>query len=403
MAAKRAIGYGLSVAKIALVHVPFFSHVGALTRLSGVLSRQGHEVIAWGPEQAREQIEAGGGRFTLHEPEMPLVDGFAAFVAHLAETTERRSEELIEQLFAQDVDLLIHDSQVPWARVAADYLGIPRIISHPMYPIVSPERVPAESDLAMPTPDPVEAQARLEASWLAIARRWGVELGEWHHVIHSTADTTLTYTTEELIGDYQLPPGWHCIGPLMGRPPRAPRTSDRPLVYVCFGTSFNVRPELFRAVIDALAHEPADVLISTGRGPVATADLGPLPANVVVRDFVPAGEVLARASAHITHGGCNSVHESLLAGVPMLFIPQAFDQFPLAGTVALLGAGRVAKENTEEIREGVRWLLLDELPRARADDLGEHLASYDGETRVAEIVERMLAGSSASTSRAGAA
>ena len=99
-------------------------------------------------------------------------------------------------------------------------------------------------------------------------------------------------------------------------------------------------------MIAALAEEPVDVLVSagvpehaTGRRLVSANTLGELPSNVAFRDFVPGREVLARASLHITHGGCNSVHETLLAGVPMVLIPQAYDQFPLARAIEVLGRG----------------------------------------------------------------
>jgi MGT family glycosyltransferase len=372
------------------VHVPFYSHVGAATRLAGVLSRQGHEVIAWGPEPSREQIEAAGARFRFHQPAMPTVGGFGAFAAELASTTERFTEELIDELHREEVDLVIHDSQVPWARVAGDYLGLPRIVSHPMFPIVSPERISSDDDVHLIHPDPVEAQRNFEQSWLSVARRWGVEMGNWSTVVHSTGENTFTYTTDEILGDYELQPGWHFVGPLMDPIPRAAEQPARPLVYVCFGTSFNTRQELFQAVIDGLADEDVDVLISTGKGPVTEAVLGELPPNVELRDFVQTRDVLGRASVHITHGGNNSVHETLLAGVPMLFLPQAFDQFPLAGSIAKLGAGRVAVETAASVRDGVRWLLYDALPRGRARDLGENLASFDGEQAVADAIAHVL-------------
>jgi demethyllactenocin mycarosyltransferase len=224
-----------------------------------------------------------------------------------------------------------------------------------------------------------------------------VELGDWHSVIHSAgvSETVVIFTTEEIVGDYELPDGWHCIGPLMEpAPPTAP-PGERPLVYVCFGTSFNARAELFRAVVEGLADEPVEVLVSTGDGRVLPEDLEPLPANVAVRDFVPAREILARAAVHITHGGCNSTHECLLAGVPMVLLPQALDQYPLAGRIEELGAGRHVAEDPAEIRAAVRWILEDDSPRARARELAQHLAQYDGESRVAAVVERALADSTA--------
>jgi MGT family glycosyltransferase len=382
------------VAKIAVVHVPFFSHINAATRLTGVLVRQGHDVTAWAPEPCRRRIEAAGASFRLHEPEMPQVDGFEGWVAALASTTVDWSKVLIEELFEHDPDLIVHDSQVPWARVAGEHLGVPRIVSHPMFPIIAPHAIRSEEDWSLPVAHPEDTKRRFEDSWLSIAKRWGVELGDWNTVIHSaeTSETTFAYTTDEILGDgYVLSAGWNLVGPLMEPPPPRAARGDRPLVYVCFGTSFNARPEQFAAVVEGLSEEPVDVLISTGAGRISTADLGPLPGNVALRDFVPARDILARADVHITHGGCNSVHECLLAGVPMLLRPQAYDQFPLAQQVELLGAGREVEEDPAAFRDGVRWLLADDAPHARAREIGKHLADFDGEGRVAAVVERVLA------------
>ena len=103
---------------------------------------------------------------------------------------------------------------------------------------------------------------------------------------------------------------------------------------------------------------------------------------------MPARDILARADVHISHGGNNSVHECLMAGVPMVFVPQAYDQFPLAGQIDLLGAGRVTDEDPVAIRDAVRWLLEDEAPQARAREFGRHLVEFDGEGRVAAVVSR---------------
>jgi MGT family glycosyltransferase len=172
--------------------------------------------------------------------------------------------------------------------------------------------------------------------------------------------------------------------------PRASEPPGVPLVYACFGTSFNRRPKQFTSVIEAVAEEPVEVVVSMGAGTIAAETLGALPGNVTVKEFVDAREVLSRASVHITHGGCNSVHESLLAGVPMLCIPQGYDQFPLTSRIAALGAGRVVLEDADAIRAGVHWLLDDEAPTRRARELGSHLAGYDGERRVADVFEAVL-------------
>jgi UDP:flavonoid glycosyltransferase YjiC (YdhE family) len=112
---------------------------------------------------------------------------------------------------------------------------------------------------------------------------------------------------------------------------------------------------------------------------------------VVVREFVDSREVLSRASVHVTHGGCSSVHESLLAGVPMVCIPQAGDQFAWSERITSLGAGQSAEATPTVVRTVVRTLLEDDRPAARSRELGCSLARYDGDGRVTAVVNDRLA------------
>ena len=78
-----------------------------------------------------------------------------------------------------------------------------------------------------------------------------------------------------------------------GVPPAAP-SDDRPLVYACLGTSFNTRRLVFRTLIEGLADEPVDVLISTGNGTI-TVELctGSGPMTMVMRISECAGQARA--------------------------------------------------------------------------------------------------------------
>ena len=385
------------MARIGVIAVPFFSHSAAAMRLARVIASQGHELVVWGPERHRGEVEGWGARFELHEPTMPRTRGLG-FSMELLETTERIAGSLVEELFEFGTEVLIHDSQAPWARVAGDYLGLSRLVAHPMFPIITPYSKPSRSDPFLPAPPDEEAKARFASSWDAIARRWGVEIEDDHRTIHSAGRVMVGFTTQRIVGDELLVPSWEVVGPLMSPPPPTARPQGRPLVYLCLGTAYNARPDPFKAAITALAGEPVEVLVSTGNGRwVTELELGPLPDNVTLRTFVEARAVLARASIHITHGGCNSVHETLLAGVPMVFLPQAFDQFPLAWAVERLGAGVIAEEDPFAIREAVRLLLDSEKAQDSARELAEHLAEYPGEARLAELIERITVGAASLT------
>jgi UDP:flavonoid glycosyltransferase YjiC (YdhE family) len=95
---------------------------------------------------------------------------------------------------------------------------------------------------------------------------------------------------------------------------------------------------------------------------------------------------------HVTHAGGTSTHESLMAGVPMVCIPQGSDNPGWAARVQALGAGEIVAETPEAIRTAVRRLLADEGPRQKAQELRDHFARYDGAERLDRIIGDLLSG-----------
>jgi zeaxanthin glucosyltransferase len=58
-----------------------------------------------------------------------------------------------------------------------------------------------------------------------------------------------------------------------------------------------------------------------------------------VTDFAPQQAVLARADLCITHAGLNTVLDALVAGVPLLALPIAFDQPGVAARIITIRSG----------------------------------------------------------------
>lgn len=379
------------MATIAIVHIGLGGHVAPATRLGSVLARRGHRVIAWGPEAERERIEGSGAELRPYEPAHVdrIMGGLPGFAAMLSEATEQEVEVLIEGLLADRVDLVVHDHHAVWGRVAADFLGLPRIASNPLFPAPGPSG-PPEHRAALFPPGWEEAAGRARASRAAIVRKWGIDIGTSYAApLSDDGQITLSYTTEEIVGDVELVPGWRYVGPLM-KPVGRQEQAGPPLVYAAFGTFSTFRPDAYRAVIDALAEEAVQVVISTGRGWVSPAMLGPLPLNTTAHEYVDSPDVLARASVHVTHAGGGSIHESLLAGVPMVCVPQAVDQFLWADRVVALGAGERAELDARAIRVAVRRVLANADAREQAAALGRGLMAFDGERRVNELVYAAL-------------
>ena len=384
------------MATIAIAHIGLEGHLAPGMRLGETLVRQGHEVHCWAPPAQKARLEATGATFHPFEPApvSAISGGPPGFAATLTEAVETHLEELAAELLANDADLVVHDTEAPWGMAAAEFLGLPRLVSHTAFPGPSSHRKGRRELVPAFPPGSNDALARAARSRDAIMRNWGIDVGDLL-AQPPAAVPTVAYTTSEIAGLAEPRDDWWFIGPLLDRGPERDAAAPRPLVYVSLGTFFNFVGPVYRSIIDALASEPLDVVISTGRGPVAPSDLDGLAPNVMAHEFVDARELLARADVMITHCGASSVHEALIAGVPMVCMPQALDQFAWADRVQDLGAGLITEENAPAIWGAVTGLLEDSGPRDRARALGDALTSYDGDGAVATAVAQTLSRGSA--------
>jgi MGT family glycosyltransferase len=378
--------YRARVARIALLGIGMWGHLAPLSRLGSVLAGLGHELEAWVPASYCEPFSRIGSRLHPHEP-VPVRRGdldLIALAQWLAEGTERCVGELVEALDERGIDMVVHDVHVPWARVAADFLGLPRVVTTPLFP----PALPGEAGVpGFATGLPADASDRLAAVSDVVARRWGVELGDWRRIVWSDGEAVVNFSTEQVTGRGERAPAWTYVGPLLGAPPERPSRGRRPLAYVSFGTFYGISERLIRSTVQALAELPIDVLLSTGRTAVAPAVLDPLPPRFKVHEFVAGREALARADVFVTHGGCSSVHEALVAGVPMVCLPQGADQFDWSRRVAELGAGRVLwSPEVQAVRDAAAEVLAHRRYGERSREVGEGLRRFPGPARVEAVL-----------------
>ncbi len=185
----------------------------------------------------------------------------------------------------------------------------------------------------------------------------------WHRVESSVRETE---------GDVELP-----IGFADGR---------RPILYFSLGSLGSADVALMRRVIDALAGEPYDVIVSKGprASEIELAD------NMWGAEFLPQTRLLPLADAVITHGGNNTVTESMHFGKPMLVMPLFWDQYDNAQRVHERGYGtRVAtyEVSADDLRREVARLLGDDALRARCRAASVRIRAADGLGRAADLLE----------------
>ena len=127
---------------------------------------------------------------------------------------------------------------------------------------------------------------------------------------------------------------------------------DAPFVYVSFGSFLSVRGDVLARVAAAIARTGLRAAIATGSTPVS--ELGPLPQDWLVREYLPQVRLLGAAAAAVSHGGNNSVTEAVGQGVPLLVLPFSTDQFAGAAAVERCGAGISLAPNSATVDELAR-------------------------------------------------
>jgi MGT family glycosyltransferase len=161
------------------------------------------------------------------------------------------------------------------------------------------------------------------------------------------------------------------------------------VVYISLGTLFNTDAAFYRTCFDAFQGETFQVIMSVGANAPAGITAS-APANFIVQDYVPQLDVLRRARAFVTHGGMNSVSESLYYGVPVVVIPQMSEQAIVGRRVEELGAGLfLAKDSAAAgaLRESVGRLLAEDRFGRRAAEVRESFQTAGGVTRAADAIQ----------------
>jgi MGT family glycosyltransferase len=164
------------------------------------------------------------------------------------------------------------------------------------------------------------------------------------------------------------------------------RDGDGSLVYLSLGSLGSADVDLMRRLVDVLARTPHRYIVSKG----PRADEFELADNMWGEARVPQTSIIPEVDLVITHGGNNTVTESLHFGKPMIVLPLFWDQYDNAERMQELGYGvRLATYDfaDEELTGAVDGLLADEALRSDLSVLGERIRDLKGTRRAADLIE----------------
>jgi len=169
----------------------------------------------------------------------------------------------------------------------------------------------------------------------------------------------------------------------------APPPTDGALVYLSLGSLGSGDVALMQRLIDALAGTRHHVIVSMGPQHARLR----LAENMTGAEFLPQTSLLPRVDLVITHGGNNTVTESLYFGRPMIVLPLFWDQYDNAQRIHETGMGvrlDTYGHAPGELTGAVDALLADAALRGRLDAASARLQAAPGTVTAADAIERLL-------------
>ena len=335
----------------------------------------------------------------------PTIEQLGDFIAPtfqaLVDGAKYVDDRLVEIIDEVQPDVIVEDNVVSFPALPACGRPWVRIVSCNPAELKDPKLPPTFS--GYPTDDERDwpaywdeyrrAHAELHSDFDEFCRERGAPSLPDLEFVHSSPWLNLSIYPDEV--DYPraapLDGTWHNLQASVRATdaPWEPEAADGPLVYLSLGSLASGDVELMRGLIGSLADSPYRVVVSKG----PQHEELELPANMVGEEFLPQTSILPHVDAVITHGGNNTVTESLYFGKPMVLLPVFWDQYDNAQRMHETGFGirlDTYGHEPEELPAALERLLADAALRDRLAAVSRRLQAAPGTERAADLVEGLL-------------
>lgn len=395
------------MAKITYVGLPAHGHTNPTLPVMKELVLRGHEVTYYNAESFRSKLEPLGATFrALPEPlpsEREISEALYEFInasLMLSRMSRPLAIYLIGEFEHDRPDLVIYDSTAMWGYIAARTHQIPNACFITTFVLDGSQRSIGLATMARFIWSALPHVPKL----LRWRRRMAQELGKENSGgITEYADLNIVFTSEAFHPPNSFIDGrFRFVGPSIDPATRDGDFSyvqlrEGPKVYISLGTINHLDDSFYRAAFEAFAPHPAQFLLSVGAN-TDIEQLGAVPDNFLVYNYVPQLDILQRVGAFITHGGMNSVHEGLYYSVPEVVVPHQFEQLLNGKRVAQTGAGVLLGDRrpyghvtAAELRHALEQVLDVPQYRQNAERIGQTLRDAGGFRRAADEIETYLA------------
>jgi MGT family glycosyltransferase len=356
-----------------------------------------------GVEEAPGQFWKDFVRDTAPEFRKPTIEQLETFILPVWQELvdgARYVDDRLREIFAElEPDVIVEDNVVAFPAVPASGRPWVRIVSCNPLELKDPALPPTFS--GYPTGDKAawdefreryrELHEPLQAEFSAFCQeRDAPPLPELDFIHQSPFLNLYLYPAQ---ADYQrtrpLGERWHRLDSCVRTVDDGfePPPADGALAYVSLGSLGSADVELMNRLVATLAETPHRFVVS--KGPQhELIDLAP---NMTGAEFLPQPAILPHVDLVITHGGNNTVTESIHFGKPMIVLPLFWDQHDNAQRMAECGFGvRLPTYEFEDaqLHEVIERLLAGS--HSRLDEASQRLRAQPGTVRAADLIQSLV-------------
>jgi MGT family glycosyltransferase len=395
------------MSRVVFLNISAPGHVNPTLGLVVELINRGEEVTYYENPYFQKEIEALGASFRSNPPLKEVVrsqynDEFSIIPA-LTWTAAEMLPSLIELIREQKPDYIIHDSLCLWGRLIAQILNIPAVNS-----IATAAFCPRMIDESPELRKKTQEVTSEESFNMKEFRKYERVLIQTYGIPPLTP--LETFTNPEPLNICYLPrelqpyadkfdESFHFVGPC--NPIRAidfdfpmDQLCSGKLILISFGTAHDPGIEFYKICLEIFRDIDAQVLLvlspTTDR-----ALLGDIPPNFIIKPTgtIPQLKILEHTSLFITHGAGGGAREGVWYGVPMIAIPQTYEQQLISRRIQQEGAGIMIlpnEVNPKRLSQAAQQILNNESFRANSGRIGNACRTAGGAKRAADEIMRYI-------------
>ena len=392
--------------KIAVFSFFGYGHINPILPVVQQLSEMGNSIDFYSITPFKSKIQATGAHFKAYSPKIDYKDllsgrDMIVFGHKLIKISELAAETILPMIEKDRPDCIIHDGLCLWGKLIASKLNIPAISYVTTFGI-SRRLIPTYPDVGIPLLFNSIIRPHLVIDTLyryyRLIHQYKVKDGYMVDMLMNKEDFNIIFTSSVLqplkkrfVEDYTF------VGASIYDRDKTDvmpniQKGRKKLIYVSLGTIFNDDLPFYQNLVEIFADTPYQVIISLGSR-FKTSDLPKIPPNIIVANHVPQLDVLKKTDLFITHGGANSINESIYFGVPMILFPQMLEQRLNAKRIEKLGLGhyfRSTKLSKEQLLATIEEILSNKEYYQKAEKFSETLKKAGGYKKAACLISHYI-------------